>query len=102
MNKMKLLKNIFVGTLLSVVVFFAVSFMTILIQINPLHYYKNGEPYKLDIGFPFKYYEQFWLRGSHFPNSGWILNHLFYDCILTWVIVTALYLIKQKLKNNSH
>lgn len=102
MNKMKFIKTILTGTLLSILVFFAISFLTILIEINPIHLYKNGEPYRLDIGFPFKYYEQFWLRGSEIPNSGWLLNNLIYDCLLTWIVITGIYILILKIKNNSH
>lgn len=96
MNNIKIIKTLFVGTLLSILVFFSISFITVLIQINPLHYYKIGERYKLNIGFPFKYYEQFWVRGSDIPNSGWIIENLFYNCVITWIIVTAIFYVSVK------
>ena len=100
MSKTRLAKTIFTGTLLSILVFFSISFITVLIQISPLH--KHYETYKLDIGFPFKYYGQFWLSGSTMPNSGWTLSNLFYDCFLTWSVVTVIYFLTQSKKNNSH
>ncbi len=99
MNKIELWKHIFWGTVLSILIFFSVSFLSILPQINPLHYYRKGELYNLYIGFPFEYYGQFWFRGCDIPNSEWNPKNLFYDCFLFWIIVTGIYVMKQK--NNS-
>jgi len=93
MSNQRLFKNVIQGTLLSVLIFLSVSFVTVLTQINPVHYYKNGEPYRLDIGFPFRFYQQFWLRGSEIPNSGWFIGNLFYDCILTWMVIVGLFVL---------
>lgn len=102
MSKSKLIRVIFTGTLLSILVFLSVSFITFLTQINPLHNYKSSETYKLDIGFPFIYYRQFWLSGSTIPNSGWTITNLIYDCLITWVVVTGIYFFIQRTNNNSH
>lgn len=95
---MKKMKHILIGTILSILVFFSISFLTVLTQINPFHYYKNEEIYQLNIGFPLIYYHQFWLSGSKIPNSGWTVNYLFYDSILTWIIVAGAYITWQKIK----
>ena len=91
MSKLKITKQLFVGTILSVLILFSISFITILGQISPLHYFKNNETYELKIGFPFIYYTQFWVSGNNYPNSGWKGDHLFYDCFLTWFWVTGIY-----------
>lgn len=92
-----MVKKISKGTLLSILIFFSISFITILMQIGPFHYYGLNETYKLDIGFPFKYYGQFWVSKSNTPNSGWHLKNLFLDCLLTWILVVGLYVwIKKK------
>ncbi len=93
---MKQAKQIIVETFLSILVFFSVFFLTILYQINPLHYFNSGETYSLNLGFPFKYYEQFWLTGSKIPNSSWFIQNLIYDCLLTLIFVTGLYFLKPK------
>lgn len=102
MNSTKRLKVFFSATVLSVLVFFSISFVTVLTHILPFHYYRSNESYKLEIGFPFTFYEQFWLNGSNLPNSGWTLNNLFYDCLLTWLVVTGLYYGIQRRKMDSH
>lgn len=101
MNRVEQLKIILLGTALSILVFFSTSFLTVLTQINPLHYYQGSETYKLDIGFPFKFYGQFWLSGSDIPNSGWTISNLFYDCMLTWIVVTGIYYLIKRRRINS-
>jgi hypothetical protein len=50
-----------------------------------------------DIGFPFKYYYQFWLRGNDSPNCGWNINSFVWDCALAWIVTVLVYLfIKRK------
>lgn len=83
---------------MSILIFFSISFTTILLQINPLHYYEENEMYKLDIGFPFTYYYQFLLSGSNSPNCGWILDKLIIDCLLTWIVVVGFYLLITHIK----
>ena len=86
-----LFKLILTGTALSILVFLSVSFISFLTQINPIHYYATNETYRLDIGFPFKFYEQFFLSGSRIPNSGWHAENLLLDCFLTWITIAGLY-----------
>ena len=94
---MTILKNILVGTFLSILVFLSISFLTIIDHTGLLLYFINGETDNFDIGFPFKYFRQFWLRGNDFPITVWTGKHLIYDGVLTWVIVTGLFLFTQKL-----
>ncbi|RSK38411.1 hypothetical protein [Hymenobacter perfusus] len=90
------------GTLLAVVVFFAISFLTVLRHITPVHRYKPSEAYKLAIGFPWTYYYQFWVRGEDLPQFGWHVVHLGYDCLLTWLVVLALYLLWKRTAGTRH
>lgn len=83
------------GTVLSIMVFFSISFLFVLYQISPM---TMGNTYNLEIGFPYRYYEQFQLRGNPFVNSGWNLKNLFWDCLITWVIVCFPYVILKKRK----
>lgn len=97
MIKRKSIKTFIYNTFLSVLVFFSISFLSVLMQIGPFHYYKNEEQYRLTIGFPFKYYNQFWLKGNDFPNSGWDIRHLIYDCLLTWTITIGVLAVINKI-----
>jgi hypothetical protein len=82
--------------MLSILIFFSISFITVLFQIGPFHRYGLQETYQLNIGFPFTYYEQFWVNKSYSPNSGWHLDKLFIDCLITWISVVGLYLVYKK------
>jgi hypothetical protein len=95
MKKYKVLIN---GTFLSILIFFSTSFITVLIQIAPIKYYKRNESYNLDIGFPFKYYEEFWLKGNVTPNFGWNGLNLIYNIITTWFIVFGEYYLLNRNK----
>ncbi len=87
-------KEILKGTLLSMLIFFSTSFLTVLFQINsPLNRMK--ENYELKIGFPFEYYHEFWVD-SPIPNSGWNLNNLILNYGITWIITIGVMLIIKK------
>jgi len=95
----KLLYKLLIGTGLSILTFFSISFVTVLLQINsPLH---RQTDCSLDIGFPSVYYKQF-IVDLPIPNSGWTLDKLFIDIIFTWLIVTGLYILLTKKKARKH
>lgn len=91
MTNSKWIAHSLIGTLLSILVFFSISFISFLTQISPLHYYKNGEAYGIKVGFPFTYYEEFLMKGNTYPNAGWAIDHLLIDCLLTWLVVVCIY-----------
>ncbi len=65
-----MLKFLFKVTFQSAILFFAVSFLTVLYHIlpNSFHFPKET-PYGINIGFPFQYYERFWIN-EDYPNEG--------------------------------
>jgi len=87
--KMKLLLK---STLLSILVFFSVSFIMILPQLNPL---SDTYGFNIKIGFPFVYYYQFWV-GHDFLNWEWKIRNLILDCLITWLAVTGIYYFIKK------
>lgn len=50
----------------------------------------------VNIGFPFKYYYQFWLSGSNSPNCGWVISCFLYDIIIVWVVTIVVYMYHNK------
>ncbi|KGO82558.1 hypothetical protein Q763_05540 [Flavobacterium beibuense F44-8] len=86
------LKTIIKGLLLSILVFFSVSFIMILPQLNPL---SDTYGFNIKIGFPFVYYYQFW-AGHDFLNWEWKIINLILDCLITWVAVTGIYYFIEK------
>ncbi len=89
----QIIKRFAIGTILSVLVFFSTSFVTVLFHINsPINRQIDDSLY---IGFPFTYYSQFFIE-EPIPNSGWKLNNLLLDIVITWIIVTGIYLLSTK------
>jgi hypothetical protein len=62
-----------VGTILSILVFCSISFLTVVKSIR----FPNFN-YRLEIGFPLKYYEQFYVNGDGGPNHGGRLDPFAY------------------------
>ncbi len=91
-----MVKFIFKVTFQSVILFFAVSFLTVLYHILP-HWFNlpREMAYEMNIGFPFQYYEQFWLDKDG-SNAGWDLENLFYNCVLFWLLTFVIYFFKDK------
>jgi hypothetical protein len=89
-----MVKKIIIGTILSILVFFSISFSTILLQINsPLN--RIEKFYELRIGFPLEYYHEFMLD-CPIPNSGWNVQNLLIDCGIIWVMTIGIILIKTR------
>jgi hypothetical protein len=85
-------KRIAIGTILSILVFFSISFVDFLAQIPPI----VKERTDLNIGFPFTYFQESYPRGCY--NYGWLLKSLINDCLITWILITGIYLILTKKK----
>lgn len=78
------------GTLFSILIFFSISFLTVLFQLNsPLNRFE--EDYELKVGFPFQYYRQF-IVSCKTPNSGWNVENLLLDCGITWMLTILLFI----------
>ncbi len=68
------------GTLLSILIFFSISFLMLLYIISPL---TIGEANRFEIGFPFIYYKQFQM--DSYLATSWNAKKLLADCFLTWL-----------------
>ena len=63
-------KFIFKVTFQSIILFFAVSFLTVLYDILPDYFnLPKNHSFEINIGFPFQYYERFWINEGY-PNEG--------------------------------
>jgi hypothetical protein len=102
MKGINIVKHVLVGTIWSILIFLSISFLTVLSQINPFFTFET-EDYILEIGFPFVYNVQFCVSGNEYPNTGWTMNNLFYDCLLTWLFVNGIYLLimRNKFRTNA-
>ena len=94
---------IFKTTFQSAILFFTISFLTVLYDILPewinLPKKTDYNIYEITIGFPFQYYERFWLDCDA-PNHSWNFNNLFYNCLIFWIATFIFYLIKDRKNYN--
>lgn len=95
-----MLKKIIIGTIYSIIAFCIISYISVMSSlINSI-----GDPTNkpvTNIGYPFKYYYQFWLNGSDSPNCGWRISNFLFDILITWSITLLIYFIVTK-KNRTH
>ncbi len=90
-------KKIIIGTTYSFIVFCIISYFSVMYSLLQSVGNLSMKPVT-NIGFPFKYYYQFWLSDSDSPNCGWNIDAFFYDVLITWIIVTLTYLIIKRIK----
>lgn len=85
-----MIKKLVIGTFYSVIVFCVVSYLSVMASL----FASVGE-LKLrpvtNIGFPFKYYYQFWVRGNDSPNCGWRFGNFVLDFFITWIVTLIIY-----------
>ncbi|MCO4293922.1 hypothetical protein NF867_13740 [Solitalea sp. MAHUQ-68] len=90
-----MIKRVILGTVLSILIFFSVSFVDFLTQLPPIKAYRAD----LRIGKPFNYFYEFYPRGGF--NHGWNIANLILDSLITWIIVTGFYILLTP-KNKEH
>jgi hypothetical protein len=76
----------------SPIVFCVVSFVTVMTSLldSTINYCQKPA---VNIGFPLKYYYQFWVRGADGPNCGWRIKYFFIDCVITLLATFIVYVI---------
>lgn len=81
-------KGIYI-TSIAILLFFAVSFLTVLTDFGTPFWEPSAT---IDVGFPFTYYEEFFLG---FKHHGWRLEYLLLDAFLTWVLIFVIWKFKK-------
>ena len=76
-------------TLISVIIFFAISFITVLLDFATPFWEPSDT---ISVGFPFTYYEEFYID---FKHHGWNLPYLLIDGILVWIVVFVIWKFKK-------
>jgi hypothetical protein len=89
---MKITKGLLVSGFYSIVIFCVVSYISVMTSLIKSAGHVSIKPVS-NIGFPFKYYYQFWLNGSDSPNCGWQIKYFIYDFFIVWIITTIVYFI---------
>jgi len=77
-HKNKIIKNLFVASIYSVLLFFSISYFELIK--TPII-----QGYKYNVGFPFKYFDMFWLSGNYFPNHGTNPINFIKDAFIIWL-----------------
>ncbi len=96
-KKLYIIKLILEGTLVSILIFFSITFLTVLFKIH-FPFQIVTDSYELKLGFPFPYYHK--LRvGRILSQDGWNKIFLLFDYIITWVTVTIIYFLAKRKKN---
>lgn len=85
------------ATLYSSIAFCVISYLTVMYSLFQSVAHPARKPVT-NLGFPFKYYYQFWLSGSPSPNCGWRLNNFIWDCLITWLVTLFIYFIIKRKK----
>lgn len=88
-------RKVLIATFYSIIAFCVVSFISVMVSLLSSVGDSSQKPVT-NLGFPFKYYHQFWLNGSDFPNSGWNLNNFILDCFIIWILTTTIYLLAKR------
>lgn len=83
-----MIKKVIYITIIASILFFAISFITVLGDF--------GTPFwnaslTIDVGFPFTYYEEFYLDYKHL---GWYPHYLLIDAFIIWVLVFVIWHFK--------
>jgi len=90
-------KKLLISTLWSAIAFCVISYISVMASLLKSVGGLSLKPVT-NIGFPYQYYYQFWLKGSDSPNCGWRFHHFMIDALLTWLCCTAIYLIVSQKK----
>lgn len=90
-------KKLLLSTLYSAIAFCIISYASVMASLFKSVGSLTLKPVA-NIGFPYNYYYQFWLRGSTSPNCGWRFRYFVADALLTWLCCTVIYLALSKQK----
>ncbi|TCP25074.1 hypothetical protein EV195_104105 [Tenacibaculum skagerrakense] len=69
----------------SIITFCVISYISIMYSLLISAGKTQVKP-TVNIGFPFKYYYQFWLSENNYPNNGWKINAFIYNFFICFII----------------
>lgn len=96
------MKKAIILIIVSTLIFFSVSFLSFLTQVSPIRKEMVDEMYRFDVGVPFVFYSQFWLKNSNYPNFGWSPIFFIYDFIIILLLTVLVnYVLHVYWTNNS-
>lgn len=89
-----MIRKLVIATFYAAIVFCVISYASVMNSLLSSVGNLSQKPVA-NLGFPYNYYHQFWLRGSDSPNCGWNINNFMLDCVITWVLTTTIYMLFQ-------
>lgn len=92
-----MLRDITKATFYSIIAFCVVSYISVMTSLLSSVGKLSTKPVA-NLGYPFKYYYQFWLKGNGFPNCGWRVKNFILDCVIIWLITVIIYFILKRKK----
>lgn len=95
-----MLKKIIISTVYSIIAFCVISYISVMTSLLLTIGAPSHRPVT-NIGFPFKYYYQFWASGNPGPNCGWRLDSFILDFVIVWTLTIIIYLLIERKKTNS-
>ena len=90
-------RKILIATFYSIIAFCIVSYISVMYSLLNIDGVSSQKPVT-NLGFPFKYYVQFWLNGADSPNWGWDINSFFIDFLIIWILTLIIFLIIKRKK----
>jgi hypothetical protein len=87
-------------SLLSVIAFCVISYISVMISLLGSLGDLTKKPVT-NLGFPFKYYSQFWVGESDSPNCGWRIDYFIIDFWVVWELTGGVYLFVKRKKQAS-
>ena len=88
-----ILRYTLIGTVLSILVFFSISFLDLLYDIDTFSPYAERNAFRFDFGVPFTYYSEEFIYLNELPSTKSNPLNLLMDCVITWLLVALPYII---------
>jgi hypothetical protein len=93
--KNKIMLFLLKTTFISGVIFCITSHLSVMYALSPTIGNLAEKPVT-NIGFPYKYYYQFWTSHAESPNCDWSLSNFLLDFCLIWLFVALFFGLKHK------
>ncbi len=84
--------KLLISTFYSIVAFCVISYLSIMASLLSTVGDPSSKPVT-NVGFPLKYYYQFWVSSSDSPNCGWQLEYFVIDSFIIWASTLTVYFL---------
>jgi hypothetical protein len=93
-----IISDLLKSTILSVLIFFTISFLSIFPYLIPFR--ESSATWGLEIGWPYKFYNEYHIGDNSFLG-GWTLKTLITDCAIIWVVTYVGYFLFKRISAKS-